>query len=56
MTETFTGTNYSIENTEDCQFVLVHPVSENETFDSLDELIESHPCCEPSRTFFFPSV
>jgi hypothetical protein len=49
---TFNGKNYSIEATE-TEFVLVHPVSENETFASFDELVESHPICEEARDFFF---
>jgi hypothetical protein len=49
---TFSGKNYSIELVEG-QFVLVHPVSENETFDSFEELVESHPVCEEAREFFF---
>jgi len=50
---TFTGSNYSIETTEDGQFVLIHPTSENETFDSFEELVESHPICEEARSCFF---
>ena len=49
----FTGKNYSIEATENSQFMLIHPVGENELFDSFDELVESHPLCEESRSFFF---
>ena len=52
-TTAFSGKNYSIEQTEDHQFVLVHPASENETFDSFEELVEAHPICEESRNFFF---
>ena len=48
----FSGKNYSIEYVED-QFVLSHPVSEDETFDSFEELVESHPVCEEAREFFF---
>lgn len=51
--EVFSGKNYSIEYKNDGQFVLVGPVSENETFDSFDELVESHPVCEEAREFFF---
>lgn len=43
---TFNGKNYSIETTDAGQFVLIHPVSENETFDSLLELLEAHPVCD----------
>ena len=49
--ETFTAKNYSIELVNN-QFVLVHPVSEDETFDSFEELVESHPVCEEARAFF----
>lgn len=52
---TFSGKNYSIEANDEGQFVLVHPVSENETFDSFDELVEAHPVCEEAREFFFGS-
>jgi hypothetical protein len=48
----FSGNNYSIELI-DGQFVLEHPVSENQVFDSFDELVEAHPVCEESRKFFF---
>lgn len=49
---TFEGKNYSVVS-ESEQFTLIHPVSENETFDTFDELVESHPICEESREFFF---
>jgi aromatic ring-cleaving dioxygenase len=49
---TFNGTNYSVKLNDQGQFVLVHPVSENETFDSFDEMVESHPVCEEAREFF----
>ena len=49
---TFDGTNYSVELNDQGQFVLVHPVSENETFDSFNEMVESHPVCEEAREFF----
>lgn len=52
---TFSGKNYSIESNDEGQFVLVHPVSENETFDSFEELVEAHPVCEEAREFFFGS-
>lgn len=48
---TFIGKNYSIETTTEMQFVLVHPVSKNETFDSFEELVEAHPICEEARFF-----
>ena len=49
----FSGKNYSIETNDIGQVILVHPVSENEIFDSFEELVESHPVCEESRVFFF---
>ena len=48
----FTSKNYSIELV-DGQFVLVHPTSGNEVFDSFEELVEAHPICEEARVFFF---
>ena len=53
--ETFVDKNYSIELNEEKQFVLVHPVSEDETYDSFDELSEANPICEEARAFFFGS-
>lgn len=53
MSNTFTGKNYSIETSTDGQFVLIHPVSENETYDAFEELVDSHPICEEAREFFF---
>ena len=53
---TFNGTTYTIETTEDNQFVLNDPTNPTETFDSLDELIETHPVCEESRAFFYPEI
>jgi hypothetical protein len=54
-TTTFIGNNYSIEAQSNGDFLLVHPVSENETFGSFEELVEAHPVCEESREFFFRS-
>jgi len=51
--EKFTGKNYSIETNREFQFVLIHPVGENELFDSFDKLVEAHPLCEECRLFFF---
>ncbi len=52
---TFESDNYSIELVDN-QFILVTPVSEDELFDSFEELVEAHPDCEESREFFFGSV
>lgn len=49
--ETFTGKNYSIELSNN-QFLLIHPVSEDELYDSFEELVESNPICEEAREFF----
>ena len=49
----FTGKNYSIEATNESQFLLIHPTEENDLFDSFEELVESYPVCEESRSFFF---
>lgn len=46
------GDGYSVR-CEDGQFTLIHPVNEDEVFDSFEELVESHPVCEKSRSFFF---
>jgi len=47
----FTGKNCSI-TWENAQFTLHHPVSEDEIFDTFDELAASHPICEQAREFF----
>lgn len=48
---TFSGKNYSIEAVDD-QLVISHPQG-TETFDTFQELVESHPICEEAREFFF---
>ena len=47
----FSGIHYRI--TFVGGFILIHPVSANEVFDTFDELVESYPFCEESRAFFF---
>jgi len=42
-----------IEVTESNQFLLIHPVSANELFDTFDELVEDHPICEQYREELF---
>lgn len=49
----FIGKAYNIELNENNQFVLVHPVGEDEVYDSFDELAEENPICEEARSFFF---
>lgn len=51
--QVFRRNNYCIELAASGQFVLIHPVSEDETFDSFEELVEAHPVCEEARNFFF---
>ena len=48
----FSGKNYDVELVDN-QFVLVHPVSEDEVFDSFEDLVQSHPMCEEAREYFF---
>jgi len=54
-TQAFNGKNYTIELVEN-QFVLVHPIGEDETFDSFEELVDSHPVCEEARSHFFDKM
>ena len=50
---TYTGPNYEVTDLGSGQFVLSHPTSENEMFDTFVELVSAHPICEQSRKCFF---
>ena len=50
--DTFRGTNYTIRHTSAGQYFISHPQG-NETFDSFEEFVDSHPITEEARKYFF---
>jgi hypothetical protein len=49
--EKFSGKNYDIERTAEGQFVLVHPVGPDETYESFSELVADHPVCSEAAAW-----